>query len=78
MTGDSQEGRVLNQSDGFVLHVIDLLALDQGDEKEVVEARKLKAWLLRLRSKDVPSIVSTNLYLNRADRLEESIQRKTV
>jgi len=60
----------------LALHVVDLLALTQGDEKEVVEARKLKAELLRLRAEDVPSIVSTNLYLSSADRLEESVRRE--
>lgn len=60
----------------LALHVVDLLALAPGDEKEVVEARKLKAELLTLRSKDVPSIVSANLYLSNAERLEESTRRE--
>jgi hypothetical protein len=60
----------------LALYVVDLLALAQGDEKEVVEARKLKVELLRLRSKDVPSIVSTNLYLSGAEHLEKSLQEE--
>jgi alkyl sulfatase BDS1-like metallo-beta-lactamase superfamily hydrolase len=69
-----EQARVLRDAGEvqLALHVVDLLSLAQGDEKEVVEARKLKAELLRLRSKDVPSIVSANLYLSTADRLEES------
>jgi hypothetical protein len=56
----------------LALHVIDLLALAPGGEREVVEARKLKADLLKMRAKDVPSFVSINLYLSAADRLEEN------
>lgn len=55
----------------LALHVIDLLALAPGGEREVIEARKLKADLLKMRAKDVPSFVSINLYLSAADRLEE-------
>jgi len=54
----------------LALHVIDLLALAPGEDEEVLEAKKLKSELLHLRSKDVPSIVSTNLYLSEADRLD--------
>lgn len=55
----------------LALHVIDLLALAPGKEAEIAEARMLKAELCHLRSQDVPSFVSTNLYLSTADRLEE-------
>jgi alkyl sulfatase BDS1-like metallo-beta-lactamase superfamily hydrolase len=54
----------------LALHVIDLLALAPGDDKEVREARALKAELLKKRAKDVPSFVSKNLLLTSADRLE--------
>lgn len=75
--GDKQ--RVLDQTRALrdagdiqlALHVIDLLALAPGREDAVVEARLLKAELCHLRSKDVPSFVSRNLYLSTADRLEE-------
>jgi len=65
--------RTLRDSGDFqmALHVIDLLALAPGDDAEVTEARALKAELCHLRAKDVPSFVSTNLYLSTADRLEE-------
>jgi alkyl sulfatase BDS1-like metallo-beta-lactamase superfamily hydrolase len=55
----------------LALHVIDLLALAPGDDSEVNAARKLKSELLHLRSNDVPSFVSTFLYLSAADRLDE-------
>jgi len=75
--GDKQ--RVLDQARALrdagdiqlALHVIDLLALAPGNDDKVVEARSLKAELCHLRSKSVPSFVSTNLYLSAADRLEE-------
>jgi len=68
-----RQARTLKESGDIqlALHVIDLLALSPGDEKEVVEARALKAELCHLRSADVPSFVSTNLYLSAADRLKE-------
>ncbi len=59
----------------LALHVVDLLALAPGDDPDVVKARLLKAELCHLRSKDVPSFVSRNLYLSTADQLEE--QNKT-
>jgi len=55
----------------LALHVVDLLALASGEENEILEAKKLKSELLHLRSKEVPSIVSTNLYLSHADHLDK-------
>ena len=50
----------------LALHVVDLLALASGEESEIWEAKKLKSELLHLKSKEVPPIVSTNLYLSHA------------
>ncbi len=61
----------------LALHVVDLLALAPGNDPVVMKARALKAELCHLRSKDVPSFVSTNLYLSIADRLEEALEQKT-
>ncbi|MBW1985292.1 MAG: MBL fold metallo-hydrolase [Deltaproteobacteria bacterium] len=58
------------------LHVIDTLALAPGTAGEIGEAKKLKSELLHLRSKDVPSVVSTNLYLSAADRLDRETTDK--
>jgi uncharacterized sulfatase len=58
----------------LALHVVDLLALAPGEESEIWEAKKLKSELLHLKSKEVPSIVSTNLYLSHADLLDKMIQ----
>lgn len=55
----------------LALHVIDLLALVSSDDEDVIKARRLKAELLQERAKDVPSFVSTNLFLSNADRLKE-------
>jgi alkyl sulfatase BDS1-like metallo-beta-lactamase superfamily hydrolase len=55
----------------LALHVIDLLALVSSDDEDVLKARRLKAELLQERAKDVPSFVSTNLFLSNADRLKE-------
>lgn len=55
----------------LALHVIDLMALAQENSPDVLEAKKLKAELLKQRSEDTPSMVSTNLYLSKADRLAE-------
>ncbi len=60
----------------LALHVVDLLALAPGSDPVVVRARALKAELCHLRSKDVPSFVSTNLYLSHADRLEEALEQE--
>ncbi|MFX1572341.1 MAG: alkyl sulfatase dimerization domain-containing protein [Promethearchaeota archaeon] len=58
----------------LALHVVDLLALVSGEESEIWEAKRLKSELLHLKSKEVPSIVSTNLYLSHADLLDKIIQ----
>ncbi|MFW9987422.1 MAG: alkyl sulfatase dimerization domain-containing protein [Candidatus Odinarchaeota archaeon] len=58
----------------LALNVVDLLALANGEESEIWEAKKLKSKLLHLKSKEVPSIVSTNLYLSHADLLDKMIQ----
>lgn len=62
----------------LALHVIDLLALANGEESEIWEAKKLKSKLLHLNSKEVPSIVSTNLYLSHADLLDKMIQDHSI
>jgi alkyl sulfatase BDS1-like metallo-beta-lactamase superfamily hydrolase len=55
----------------LALHVIDLLALDQGDDPLVKAARALKVQLCEARSEQVSSVVSRNLYLSSADDLQE-------
>ncbi len=55
----------------LALHVIDILALAPDDDEDVRKAKVLKSKLLHLRSKDVPSVVSKNLYLSHADALNE-------
>jgi alkyl sulfatase BDS1-like metallo-beta-lactamase superfamily hydrolase len=57
----------------LALHVVDLLALASGEESEILEAKKLKSELLHLRAKEVPSIVSKNLYLSHADNLDKVV-----
>ena len=57
----------------LALHVIDILALAAVDNEDVKEAKRLKSKLLHLRSQDVPSIVSTNLYLSHADSLDKEL-----
>ncbi len=56
----------------LALHVVDLLALDQGDDPVVVEARRLKAGLCRRAAAANPSYVTQSLYLNAADALERT------
>ncbi|MCP4762988.1 MAG: MBL fold metallo-hydrolase [archaeon] len=58
----------------LALHVVDLLALASGKEEEILEAKKLKSELLRLRSEEVPSIIAQNLYLGKADELDKIVQ----
>ncbi len=57
----------------LALHVVDLLALASDSDDDVLEAKQLKSKLLHLRSKDVPSIVSANLYLSDADRIDREL-----
>lgn len=54
----------------LALHVIDLLALAEGDAPEIAQARALKAGWLRERAKEIRSYVSRSLYLDGAARLE--------
>ncbi len=61
------EGRIT-----LALHVIDLLALDEGTDPVTVEARTLKAELCRLAALGNPSYVTQSLYLNGADELERA------
>jgi uncharacterized sulfatase len=56
----------------LALHVVDLLALDQGSDPAVVEARRLKADLCRRAAAANPSYVTQSLYLNGADVLEHA------
>ena len=58
----------------LALHVIDILALAADDDEDVKEAKKLKSKLLHMRSEDVPSVVSTNLYLSHADALDKELE----
>ena len=58
----------------LALHVIDILALAPDDDDDVKAAKKLKSKLLHLRSEDVPSFVSTNLYLSHADALDKELE----
>jgi alkyl sulfatase BDS1-like metallo-beta-lactamase superfamily hydrolase len=46
----------------LALHVVDLLALDGGDDPAVVEARELKAEIGDLLAADASSFISANLY----------------
>jgi len=59
----------------LALHVIDVLALAPDDDDDVKEAKRLKSKLLHLRSKDVPSMVSANLYLSHADALDKELAK---
>jgi uncharacterized sulfatase len=54
----------------LALHVVDLLALGDGAEAAVTEARALKAELCRRAAAANPSYVTQSLYLNAADELE--------
>lgn len=61
------EGRVT-----LALHVVDLLALEPGQDPATVAARELKAELCRLAALGSPSYVTQSLYLNGADELERA------
>jgi uncharacterized sulfatase len=56
----------------LALHVVDLLALGDGDEPVVVEARRLKAELCRAAAMANASYVTQSLYLHGADELERA------
>lgn len=56
----------------LALHVVDLLALADGDTPEVVEARRLKADLCRKAAFANPSYVTQSLYLHGADELDRA------
>jgi len=58
----------------MALHIIDILALAPDDDEDVKKARKLKSRLLHLRSENVPSVVSTNLYISHADALDRELE----
>ncbi len=53
----------------MALHVVDLVALAPGDAPVVVEARSLKAELLRARAKDMTSAVSRQVMWSHAEEL---------
>ena len=53
----------------LALHVIDLLALAEGDAPEIAEARRLKAGWLRERARTVTSYISKSLYHHGAAQL---------
>ena len=55
----------------LALHVIDLVALADGEDPVVGQARELKAELCRLRAKEVTAFVSKSLYESSARLLEE-------
>lgn len=54
----------------LALHVIDLVALAEGDNPVIVRAREVKAELCRLRAKEVTAFVSKSLYESSARLLE--------
>jgi uncharacterized sulfatase len=54
----------------LALHVIDLIALAEGQDPIVIQARELKTELLRLRGKEVTAFVSKSLYESSARLLE--------
>jgi len=54
----------------LALHVIDLVALAEGDSPIVIRAREVKAGLCRLRAKEVTAFVSKSLYESSARLLE--------
>jgi uncharacterized sulfatase len=56
----------------LALHVVDLLALGDGDEPVAVEARRLKAELCRAAAAANASYVTQSLYLHGADELERA------
>ena len=51
-----------------------ILALAPDDDDDVKAAKILKSKLLHLRSEDVPSVVSTNLYLSHTDALDKELE----
>ena len=55
----------------LALHVIDLVALADGDGPVVIQARELKAELCRLRAKEVTAFVSKSLYESSARLLDD-------
>jgi alkyl sulfatase BDS1-like metallo-beta-lactamase superfamily hydrolase len=55
----------------LALHVIDLLALAEGDREDVVEARALKAELCRTRAGEVAPFVSKSCYRSSARLLDD-------
>jgi len=57
----------------LALHVTDVLALATVDDPDVKEAKRLKSELCHLRSKEVPSIISVNLYLSHADSIDKQL-----
>jgi alkyl sulfatase BDS1-like metallo-beta-lactamase superfamily hydrolase len=56
----------------LALHVVDLLALGDGSDPAIVEARRLKAELCRQAAASNASYVTQSLYLNGADVLERA------
>lgn len=56
----------------LAMHVVDLLALVDGSDHAVVEARRLKAELCRRAAAANPSYVTQSLYLNGADLLDRA------
>lgn len=54
----------------LALHVIDVIALAEGDDPLIVRARELKSELLRLRGKEVTAFVSKSLYESSARLLD--------
>lgn len=56
----------------LALHVIDLLALGDGDQPEVVEARALKAELCRTRASEITPFVSKSCYHSSARLLDDA------
>jgi uncharacterized sulfatase len=56
----------------LALHVVDLLALGDGSDPAVVEARSLKAELCRKAAAANASYVTQSLYLNGADVLDRA------
>jgi len=54
----------------LALHVIDVLALGESDDAEVIEARALKAELCRTRAKEVDPFVSKSCFRSTANLIE--------
>lgn len=54
----------------LALHVIDLLALAEGEAPEIAQSRRLKAGWLRERARQVQTYISKSLYHHGAARLE--------